>query len=297
MQWTDAFHLHLGRIPTPSGFFQLRNARGEISAPSINSVVNRDTTDYTFNFGLNPVLHLGSNVAIFNGGVQETIRRDSLSPIEMNQNLFRIFGYMSTSTFFNALSFSGYLIRETGPFTELKLHSTDVTGALDFRVGSSWGKTALVTGWGANALQFSPVSYENYYTSAYVGLERRFSDRLNVRAVLEDVRSWRIADGHNGIAQNLRPAGTIEFAPKRNWELKASSAYSSTRSFHVYDATQNGISISYARPFQHKFNDDSGPVTLKYPIRFSAGLQQESFFNFPGAKSEQFRPYFQISVF
>jgi predicted Zn-dependent protease len=296
-QWTDAFHLHLGRIPTPSGFFQLRNAQGQISAPSINSIVNRDTTDYTFNFGLNPILHVGSNVAIFNAGVQETIRRDSLSPIEMNQNLFRIFAYMSTSSFFNALSVSGYLIRETGPFTELPLRSDELTGALDFRVGAPWGKTALVTGWGATALQFSPVSYENYYTSSYVGLERRFTERLNIRAVLEDVRSWRIADGHSGIAQNLRPAGTVEFIPKRNWELKASSAYSSTRKFHVYDATQNGVSVSYARPFQHKFNDDSGPVPIKYPIRFSAGIQEESFFNFPGSRSQQFRPYVQISVF
>ncbi|MGA8671676.1 MAG: tetratricopeptide repeat protein [Terracidiphilus sp.] len=296
-QWTDAFHLHLGRIPTPSGFFQLRNARGQISVPSLSSIVNRNTTDYIFNFGLNPIVHLGSNVAVFNGGVQETIRRDSLSPIQMNQNLFRLFAYMSTSSFFNALSFSGYIIRETGPFTEINLHSQDVTGALDFRVGAPWGKTALVTGWGATAQQFSPVGFENYYTSSYIGLERRFSDRLNIRAVLEDVRSWRIANGNSGIAQNLRPAGTVEFTPKRNWEIKASSAYSSTRSFHVYDATQNGFSVSYAMPFQHKFNDESGPLTLKYPIRFSAGLQEESFFNFPGDKSQQFRPYVQISVF
>jgi tetratricopeptide (TPR) repeat protein len=297
-QWTDAFHLHLGRIPTPSGFFQLRNAQGQISAPSINSIVNRDTTDYTFNFGLNPILHLGSNVAIFNGGVQETIRRDSLSPIEMNQNLFRVFAYMSTSSFFNALSLSGYLIRETGPFTGLPpLRSNEVTGALDFRVGAPWGKTALVTGWGATALRFPPVSYENYYTSSYVGLERRFTERLNVRAVLEDIRSWRIAHGDSGIAQNLRPAGTVEFTPKRNWELKASSAYSSTREFHIYDAIQNGVSVSYAKPFQHKFNDDSGSVPIKYPIRFSAGIQEESFFNFPGSRSQQFRPYVQISVF
>ena len=296
-QWTDAFHLHLGRIPTPSGFFQLRNAQGEISVPSLSSIVNRDTTDYTFNFGLNPIVHLGSNVAVFNGGVQETIRRDSLSPIQMNQNLFRLFAYVSTSSFFNALSVSGYLIREAGPFTEINLHSQDVTAALDFRVGAPWGKTALVTGWGATAQHFSPISFENYYTSSYIGLERRFSDRLNVRAVLEDLRSWRIANGNSGIAQNLRPAGTVEFIPKRNWEVKASTAYSSTRSFHVYDATQNGVSVSYAMPFQHKFNDDSGPVTLKYPIRFSAGIQQESFFNFPGSRSQQFRPYVQISVF
>ena len=296
-QWTDAFHLHLGRIPTPSGFFQLRNARGEISVPSLSSIVNRNTTDYTFNFGLNPILHLGSNVAVFNGGVQETIRRDSLSPIQMNQNLFRLFAYVSTSSFFNALSVSGYLIRETGPFTEINLHSQTLTGALDFRVGAPWGKTALVTGWGATAQQFSPVSFENYYTSSYIGLERRFSEKLNVRAVLEDVRSWRIANGNSGIAQNLRPAGTVEFIPKRNWEVKASTAYSSTRDFHVYDATQNSISVSYAMPFQRKFNNDSGPITLKYPIRFSAGIQEESFLNFSHSGSQQFRPYVQISVF
>ncbi len=296
-QWTDAFHLHLGRIPTPSGFFQLRNARGQISVPSTNSVVNRNTTDYSFNIGLNPILRIGSNVAVFNGGVQETIRRDSVSPLEMNQNLFRLFAYMSTSTFFKALSMSGYLIRESGPFTEIPLSSSNVTGALDFRVGAPWGKTALVTGWGSTAQRFSPVNYQDYYTSSYIGLEHRFSPRLNVRAVLEDLRSWRIANGHSGIAQNLRPAGTVEFSPARNWDLKFSSAYSSTRSFHVYDAIQNGFSISYAKPFGHKFNDDAGPLTLKYPIRFSAGIQQESFFNFPGSHSEQFRPYVQISVF
>lgn len=296
-QWTDAFHLHLGRIPTPSGFFQLRNARGQISVPSTNSVVNRNTTDYAFNIGLNPILRIGSNVAVFNAGVQETIRRDSLSPLEMNQNLFRLFAYMSTSTFFKALSMSGYVIRETGPFTEIPLSSSNVTGALDFRVGAPWGKTALVTGWGSTAQRFSPVNYQDYYTSSYIGLEHRFSPRLNVRAVLEDLRSWRIANGHSGIAQNLRPAGTVEFSPARNWDLKFSSAYSSTRSFHVYDAIQNGFSISYAKPFGHKFNDDAGPLTLKYPIRFSAGIQQESFFNFPGSHSEQFRPYVQISVF
>jgi tetratricopeptide (TPR) repeat protein len=296
-EWTDAFHLHLWHLPTPGGFFQLRNARGEISVPATDSIVDRNTTDYSFNFGLNPVLHFGSNVAVFNGGVQETIRRDSLSPLQLNQNLFRIFGYVSTSSFFNALSVSGYLIREAGPFTEIPLHSQQVTGAVDFRVGRPWGKTAFVTGWGSTAQRFSPSDFENYYTSSYAGLERRFSDKINVRAVLEDLRSWRTYNGHSGIAQNLRPAGTVEFAPKRNWEVKVSSAYSSTREFHVYDAIQNGFSVSYAKPFEHKFSDDAGPVAIKYPIRFSAGIQEESFFNFSGPHSEQLRPYVQISVF
>ena len=149
-QGTAAYHLHLGDMPTASGFFQVRNAQGQISVPSTNSVVNRNTTDYSLSFGLNPTVHLGTNVLTFNSGVQGTIRRDSESPVQMNQNLFRVFTYVSTSSFFNLLAASGYVIRESGPFTESNLSSRSLTGAVDFRVGEPWGKTALVTGWGAS---------------------------------------------------------------------------------------------------------------------------------------------------
>ena len=296
-QGISAFHLHLGNLPTAGGFFQVRNARGDISVPATNSIVQRNTTDYAFNVGLAPVIHLGSDAILLNGGVQETLRRDSLSPIEMNQNLFRAFMYMSTSSFFNALSVSGYVIREAGPFTESNLKSRSLTGAIDFRIGAPWGKTALVTGWGSNDQTFSPVNFENYYTSSYVGLERRFSDRLSARAVVEDLRSWRVVGRNSGIAQNLRPAGTIDFSPKPNWHIEVSSAYSDTRSFHAYDAIQNGFSISYGKPLQRKWSDNSGSLMLKYPIRFSAGLQDETFFNFTGSGAQQLRPYVQINIF
>jgi tetratricopeptide (TPR) repeat protein len=296
-QSTEAYHLHLSNFPTIGGFFQVRNAEGQISVPATNSIVNRNTTDYVFNTGVNPALHVGSNVLVFNAGIQGTLRRDSESPIQMNQNLFRIFTYMSTSSFFNAVSVSGYVIRESGPFTESNLHSLATAAAIDFRVGAPWGKTALVTGWGANDQQFSPVSFQAYYTSSYLGIERKFGERLNIRAIAEDIRAWRAVGVNSSIAQNLRPAGSIEFSPKRNWEIQAQSAYSSTRGFHVYDATQNGISVSYAKPFRRKFSDDLGPVVLKYPIRFSAGIQQETFMNFNAAHNEQVRPYIEISVF
>jgi tetratricopeptide (TPR) repeat protein len=296
-QWTGAFHLHLNHLPTPSGFFQLRNQRGMISVPATNSIVNRNTTDYTMNFGLNPTVNLGSNVITFNGGVQTTIRRDSESPLEMNQNLFRWFAYMNTSSFFNAFSATGYIIRESGPFTESNLHSRTWSAALDFRVGAPWGKTALLTGWGATDQFFTPDNFENYYTSAYIGMEHRFSDRLNARAILEDLRSWRVVTAAEGIAQNLRPAGMVEYRPNRNWDLQANTAFSSPRSFHAYDAFQNGFSVTYARPFRRKFRDDSGDVVLQYPIRFSAGLQEETFFNFTGGQNTQFRPYVRISLF
>jgi hypothetical protein len=298
-EWTDAYHLHLSHLPTVGGFFQLRNARGQISVPATNSIVNRDTTDYTFNVGLSPSVNIGRNVLTFNGGIQEIVRRDSESPVAMNQNLFRVFGYVSTSSFFNVLSMSGYILRETGPFTEstANLRSQAVSGAIDFRVGAPWGKTALVTGWGSNDQKFSPVSYEDYLTSSYVGLERKFGTRFNARAIAEDLRSWRTVGTNSGIAQNLRPAGSFDFAPNRNWDMQFNSAYSSNRSFHVYDAMQNGFTLSYARPFKRKFNDDSGQVVLQYPIRFSAGIQQETFFNFTGGQNQQFRPFVRISLF
>jgi hypothetical protein len=177
-----------------------------------------------------------------------------------------------------------------------------MVGAFDFRVGAPWGKTALVTGWGENDLRFAPVKYENYFTASYVGIDRKFGERLDVRVVANDLRAWRVAsesDGttHSAIAQNLRPAGTVDFQPNHRWDFQVTSAYSSTRSFHVYDQIQNGFTATYARPFHRKFNAETGEVVLQYPIRFSGGLQQESFFNFSGPHSQQFRPYVRISLF
>jgi tetratricopeptide (TPR) repeat protein len=296
-QWTGAYRLHLGDWPDASGFFQVRNARGQISVPSNESIVNRNTTDYSFNFGLSPTLHLGTNVLTFNTGIQETLRRDSLSPVEMNQNLFRQFLYMSTSSFFNMVSVSGYAIREGGPFTGSGQHSRELAGALSFRVGRPWGKTGLVTGWGARDARFSPVISEDYHTSAYVGLECMVSPRFKFTVVAEHLRAWRIFGGASAIAQALRPAGSVQYSPTRNWSVQASAAYSRNMGAHVYDAVQGGFAISYAMPVHRTFKDDGGEVELQYPIRFSAGMQQETFFNFTGGTNEQFRPYVSISLF
>ena len=296
-EWTGAYHLHLADLPEASGFFQTRNARGQISLPSEELIVNRDTTDYSFNFALNPSVHLGTNVLTFNSGVQETIRRDSLSPAAMNQNLFRQFVYMSTSAFFNIVSVSGYAIREAGPFTESTQHSQELAGALNFRVGRPWGKTALLTGWGARDDRFSPVISENYYTSAYAGIDRRFAERLHFTVIAEDLRAWRIFGGKSAIAQALRPAGTVEFSPTRNWSVQASAAYSRNMGSHVYDAVQSGFAISYAMSIHRGFKDEGREVELRYPIRFSAGMQQETFFNFTTAQNQVFKPYLRVTLF
>jgi tetratricopeptide (TPR) repeat protein len=296
-QWTGAYHLHIADLPNAGGFFQVRNARGEISLPSADAIVNRDTTDYAFNFGVNPTLHLGDNVFSFNTGVQETIRRDSRDPYDMNQNLFRQFVYLSTSSFYNMVSVSGFIIRETGPFTESSLHSRDLSGTVNFRVGPPWGNTAVVTGWGARDVQFFPVIREFYDTSAYLGVEHRFSQRLQLRMVAEDLRAWRVEGNQFAVAQALRPAGSVQYSPTRNWTFEATAAYSRNMSFHAYDAVQSGFAISYAMPIHRTFKDEGNQVELQYPIRFSAGMQQESFYNFPGPSSQQFRPYVRITLF
>ena len=296
-EWTNAFHLHTNYLPPTSGFFQLRNARGTISVPATNSIVNRNTTDYGFNIGVNPTIHIGNNVITFNNGVQATVRRDSEDPIDLNQNLFRLFTYMSTSSFFNAVSMDGFVLRETGPFTESNIHSTAFAAALNFRVGAPWGKTALITGWGENDQTFKPASIENFYTGSYIGLDRRFGDRFEVKGIAEDLRAWRTFAGRSGIAQVLRPAGTFTFAPTPRWSVQAGGAWSSNRGFHVYDTVQSNFAVSYAMPFHREFRDETGDVVLQYPIRFSAGVQQESFFNFTGGQSQQWRPYVSITLF
>ena len=296
-QWTGAYHLHLNGFPSAGGFFQVRNAQGEISLPNADAIINRNTTDYSFNVGLSPTVRLGNDVLTFSTGIQETIRRDSRDPLDMDQNLFRQFAYLSTSAFYNLVSVNGYAIHESGPFTLSDMHSRLLAAALEFKVGRPWGKTALVTGWGASDNQFSPVIREFFYTSSYLGMERQLTQKLRTRLVAEDVRSWRVEEINYGIAQALRPAGSVEYSPTRNWSMQGSVAYSRNMGFHAYDAVQSGFSISYAKSIGRIFKDDVGDVNLRYPIRFSAGLLQEDFFNFTGGNSQQLRPYFSLSLF
>ena len=296
-QGMAAYHLHLGNFVPMSGFFQLRNARGTISVPATSSIVNRNTTDYNASIGINPSIRLGRNAITLNSGIEGTIRRDSESPRQMNQNLFRAFTYGSTTAFFNAVSASGYVIYDTGPFTESDIHSRALAASLNFRVGRPWGQNALIAGWGANDQEFSPVGIEDYFTSSYVGFARRFSNRWDAQAVVEDVRAWRTVTPRSGIAQAVRYAGTINFTPTPSWDFQASLAYENTRNYHAYDATQNGFSVSYMKALHHTINNATGEVEAQYPLHFSAGFEQESFFNFTPGKNQQFRPYVSITIF
>jgi hypothetical protein len=292
------YRLHLGNsLPTVSGFVAERNARGTISFPNQLLIQKRNTYDTIFNGAVSPVLHAGNVTLTFMPGLQFTIRRDSISPTQMNQNLFRQFVYLSTSSIGNMLSISGDVIRETGPFTEQDLHSRDFSGRLNFTVGRPWGKTALITGYAARDVLFRPTIHEYYETSAYGGIQRKFGNSVRVSIIAEYLRAWRVEGSSFAIAQALRPGGTVEYRPNDRWTFSATGLWSQGKGFHAYDNITNGFLISYMKPLHGAVNDGTGSVSVSYPLRFSIGLQQQTFYSFPGQAHTSIVPVIQLTLF
>ncbi len=299
-RWTNSFKLHQDGWPLISGFFQVRNARGTISLPSEALIVNRNTTDYNTNGALNPVLHVGRDTFQFNTGLQFTIRRDSLSPVQMNQNLIRQFVFVSSNSIANWLSIRGALIHEAGPYTAQALHSNELFGNLEFTVGRPWGNTALITGWSAVDMKFNgqPVFREFYETSSYAGLQHYFLNRKLQGALLgEGIRSWRVQGAAFAAGAAIRPALRLDYRPNRSWEVSGSLAFARGFPTHQYDNTDTAFLISYLKPLHRAGNDKTGDLSIEYPLRFSFGVEQETFFKFGGQGQFVFRPIFRLTLF
>ncbi|MBI2679075.1 MAG: tetratricopeptide repeat protein [Candidatus Koribacter versatilis] len=297
MVLTNAFRVHQGGLPTISGFFQVRNAKGVSEIPGLGLVLNRDTTDYSFNAAINPVLHFAGESVAINTGVQYTIRRDSDVPVALNQNLLREFLHFSTSSFFNWLAVRGSAYHEAGPFTDRNLNSRDVGGELEFRVGRPWGKTAMITGYSLRDLQFDPLIREYFTTSTWVGVERKFGEKLTVRLLGEYVRAWRVQDNLFATAQMARPAVELHYRANNRWSADGTFALSRGQGFHTYDNMQSSFFISYMKPWRSHVNDGLGEVPVEYPLRFSIGIQQQSFPNFTGRGQSVFRPVIRLTLF
>jgi hypothetical protein len=296
-RWTNNYRVHLEGWPTVSGFFQVRNSRGQISFPALSSIVNRDTYDYSFNGALNPVLRLGRNSVSFSGGLQYTLRRDRRSPLEMNQNLFRQFLYFSTNSFFNWFSIQGYGTHESGPFLNRNARSRDLSGRLEFRVGRPWGNTALVTGYWARDLLFRPLIREWFSTSSYIGIERRFGESLSLRAVAEYIRGWRVQDLDYVLGQAIRPALDFSYKPARRWSIDGNVSFSRGMGIRDYDNVMSGVYVSYVRPLRRVHEDGGEEVPIEYPLRFSVGMQQQQFYNFAGGRQSTYLPIVRLTIF
>jgi tetratricopeptide (TPR) repeat protein len=291
------YHLHFGSFPAISGFVGERNAYGTISIPSQLLIEKRNTLDTIFNFGVNPTLRLGNIRLDITPGLQFTIRRDTLDPFDMNQNLFRQFVYVASSPIGNWLSFSGDVIREAGPFTEQNLHSRDFSGQLDFRVGRPWGKTAFLTGYTGRDLLFGPSVHEYFTTSMYAGVEQKLGQNLTLSAAGEYLRAWRVEGNQFAIAQAMRPRFTVDARIKPQWSFSANGAWSHGEAFHSYDSVEAGFLVSYERKTRAVRRDGVESAQVTYPMRFSFGVQQQTFYDFPGHSRSAVVPVIRFTLF
>ena len=291
------YRVHLGNLPAISGFVGESMTSGKFLFPSVNVVQSRNTYDTFFNGGITPVLHLGSNAIAFNGGLQYTIRRDTISPVFMSQNLFRQFLYLSTTSFFNWVSVSGSAIREAGPFTQQNLQSRDASASLEFTVGRPWGNTSLLTGYSARDLLFRPRIVEYFNTSTYAGIQHKFGRRLSAAVLAEYLRSWKVQDTHYAIAQALLPGARFEFRANSRWTVQGSFILSRGEGYHAYDNAQSEFLVSYVRPVRGSLKDGTGEVPVAYPFRFSVGVQQQTFYNFGGSSRTILLPVVHFTLF
>ena len=294
---TTLFRVNKDGLPPMTSFFQMRRANGRYSLPSEALIIDRDTRDYSWNGGISPTLRLGSNYINFNTGLQYTWRRDAKAPLVMNQNLFRQYLYLSTTSFGRWLAIRGGAYHESGPFTERALSSRDLGARLEFVVGRPWGKTNLLTGYSVRDLQFSPSIREFFTTTSYVGLERKFGRKGSIAALAEYIRSWRVQDQTAVTAQALRPGVNFQFNPSMRWSVDGSFSYARGSGFHSFDNTQSGILISYSKPLHRTTHDGLGDVPVEYPLRFSFGVEQQLFFNFAGRSQAIFRPVVRLTLF
>ena len=295
----SSFRYHTGNWFPINGYVGERNYRGTISIPSQLAIVHRNTYDTVFNVGTTPVLRLGNAHIILNPGIEFTLRRDTESPIQMNQQLFRQYLYLNTSPFFNWLTVRGSAVHESGPFSLQNLSSRDLGASLEFEVGRPWGSNSLITGYSVRDLLFHPAVREFFTTATWAGVEHKFGQKAAVTVLGKYIRSWRVQDLSFATAQILVPGARFEYKPNERWSIDASTDFTRGEGFHLYDNIQSGFLISYVKPLRRSVNDAAGPLAVDYPLRFSVGLQQQSFYSFTGApgSTSALRPVFKISIF
>ena len=291
------YRVHLNGLPDITGFVGQGMTAGKLLYPSVGVVQDRNTYETIFNGGISPVLHLGADSITFTGGLQFNIRRDTVSPVFMSQNLFRQFLYINTTSFWNWVSVNGTAIHEAGPFIDQDLHSRDLSASIEFTVGRPWGKTSLITGYSVRDLLFRPRIEEYFNTSSYVGLQRKFGNRFTMAVIAEDLRSWRVENTQYVTAQALLPGGRFDFRANSRWSVQGSFVLSRGAGYHAYDNAQSEFLITYTRGLRRNLHDGIGEVPVSYPMRFSIGVQQQTFYDFPGSSRSTVLPVVHFTLF
>ncbi len=292
------FHYHHKNWMPINGFFGLRNFHGDLSLTNEVGIIPRNTYDTLFNLGVTPLLRLGSARFVLNPGIEFTIRRDTVSPVQLDQNLLREYLYLQTSPLFQWLAVRGFAIREAGPYTRQPLRSRDLAANLEFRVGRPWGHTFMVTGYYVRDILYHPQPSEFFSTSAWGGLERQFGEKVTVTVLAKYLRAWRVQGVTFTTGQVLVPGTRVEIKPAERWTVSAAFDLSRGEGFQMYNNYQTGVLVSYMKPLRRRINDGGEALNVDYPLSFSFGIEQQSFYNYNGAgRSSFFRPVIKISLF
>jgi hypothetical protein len=276
----------------------LRNFYGTLSLNNQVAIVPRNTFDTLFDVGVSPTLHWKGVRFALNPGIEFTIRRDTRSPVQLDQNLLREYLYLQTSPIAQWIAIRGFAIREAGPFTLQNLNSRDLAADLEFKVGRPWGHTFMITGYYVRDLLFKPQPSEYFTTSAWGGLERQFGDKVDVTVLARYMRSWRVQGTAFAIAQILVPGVRVEVKPKEHWTVSAAVDFTHGEGFNLYNNYQTGFLVSYVKPLRRNISDGGGRLGVDYPLSISAGIEQQSFFNYNGiGQTSFFRPVIKVSLF
>ena len=174
----------------------------------------------------------------------------------------------------------------------------DLAATVEFRVGRPWGHTYFVTGYYVRDILYRPQVSEYFTTSSWAGLERQFGQKATVTFLAKYIRSWRVQQVEFATAQVLVPGARFEYKPAERWTVSAAFDLSHGEGFDLYNNYQTGFMVSYTKPLRRTVSDGGVPLGVDYPLSFSFGMQQQSFYNYNGVGRSTFlRPVVSVSLF
>jgi len=144
---------------------------------------------------------------------------------------------------------------------------------------------------------YRPSIHEYFESDSYAGIQQKFGSKILVSVVAEYLKAWRVEGNSWAYSQMLRPGFSLRFKPNDRWSIDATGTWSQGMGFHAYDNFNNGILLSYMHPLRGAVNDGTESLPVAYPLRFSFGVEQQTFYDFPGHSRISVVPVIKLTLF
>ena len=79
--------------------------------------------------------------------------------------------------------------------------------------------------------------------------------------------------------------------------MSANGSWSRGEAFHAYDNLNSRFLVSYVRETRAVRRDGVESATVSYPMRFSFGIEQQTFYDFPGHAHTTVVPVLSFTLF